>query len=986
MRNSVVIMLLCLCMGLAHAQNTNISGQINRYSKVTDIFYCGNRVVVDSPTLFSAGMQVLLIQMQGAIIDPSNNSNYGNILTYADAGNYEIETIDSVIGDTIKFSFEIEKHYDPAHSVQLIPLPVYQTATVSSKLISQAWNGRTGGVLVLKADTLILNDTISVSGQGFRGFTNNDSSQLCWGNLTDYFFGDSTHGELKGEGIIQATYQYGRGKNANGGGGGNNQNTGGGGGGSYGRGGVGGRIVYRTISCQGNGPGDGGVALRFDDTLARVFMGGGGGCGHQNNSEGTGGENGGGICIIMARVLIGNNKAIIADGRAQSRTAGSDGAGGGGAGGAVLLSVGTYTGSLTVSAKGGAGGKLDNDFLARSCMGPGGGGGGGVLWLSQTSLPAGISFDAPGGAAGFNLANTSFCPFGATNGALAGDSGGISTGLAIPISARPYIRLSATISHDTLLCNDQQFTIYSIGTSSDPTHYIWSTGQTSPIISFLATTSGPYAVSVSDDNSCLVVASTNLTVEHVTPNFSHDTALCTPATISLHAENTGSTAVTYAWSTGSASPFITFLADSSRIYTVTVSSTTGCKDSATMNVTVSNLSIAFSNDTAICRGQSATIGTQVLAGSHASYLWSTGDTTPSITVSPLADRSYAVTVTNQGPCRFVHSYRVTIDYLGIIPSADTTICPGGTATLTATVPNANNVHYNWSTGDTLRQIHKTTITSQTYTVEAINDVGCMGSASINVHVDSILVNTSRDTAICPASPAILSVGVQGIGTINYVWSSGQRTAAITVSPGANQNYTIVATDSLGCSATGNVSVTANNSIHNLNVQITAVPDSALYPGDSVQLSVSGMRLMTFSWSPGINLNDSMIQAPISRALRGTDYCVMVSDSNNCRALVCRYINVGIPPSDIALPNAFSPNGDGVNDVYKVMPANGTIISALKIYNRWGELVYDGDNDGWDGTVRGVLQPSDTYSSFITFYQKLYPEKPFYKMGNFMLMK
>jgi gliding motility-associated-like protein len=1118
------------------AQNTNIGGTINRYSKVTSVIRCGNRMIVDSPSLFTAGMQVLIIQMQGPTADQGNTTAYGNVLNYNSAGNYEIQTIDSVIGDTIKFKYQLQRSYDASQSVQLIPLPVYNTATVTANLTCKPWNGSTGGVLLLKADSLVLNDSIKLSGLGFRGFYNNDSSQNCFGNLTDYYYSDSMHGAPKGEGIWNGPYIYGRGKNTSGGGGGDNENTGGGGGSNYGKGGAGGTIVARTIFCSGNGPGDGGQALAYSDTLNKVFMGGGGGCGHGNNSEGTGGVNGGGICIIIANTLIGNNKAILANGLDQSIIAGSDGAGGGGAGGSVLLSVGQYVGNITVSAKGGAGGKLNNDFLTRSCMGPAGGGGGGVLWVSQPAVPPNITYSAPGGINGINLGTGStFCPYGVSNGALPGDTGGSVTGLVIPIPTTPYVRLSAVVPDDTLLCNDQQVILTASGISSDSVHYTWSTGQQTPSISFLATQSGQYTISVTDDNTCSAVKQVNLTVDVVTPDFSSDTSVCSPSNILLHANNTGTAVVSYAWSTGATTPTVTLFADSTRTYTVTVSSIHGCRDTAaitisvgnlnatysddtlicagnsvtlgvypiggatyayswgggqttptisvsptadtiytvtvsagggcsnvhhyhisvenvspaftpdtavcgggtvtlhadnttatpvtyawstgeatpaisptitstqayavtvtsahgcsatdSIHVTVGTLNVSFSDDTAVCPGNSAILSTTLVSGTGVVYTWSTGEATPYITVSPRNDTTYSIIVTDNGGCRFTHTYVVSKDYLGTIISGDTTTCPGGTADLSVTVPNVSNITYLWSDNETTQQITVTNTASSAYTVTVSAPNGCTGIGTVNVIIDSVRVST-RDTTVCPGSAALIYVSAIGVGPSTYLWSTGQAGSPVRVTPAASQAYRVTATDSLGCRADSSAFVTDDNNATHLSIAITSTPDSAYAPGDTIQLSVTGAALAGFLWTPGgTEVSDSTIQDPIATPQKAIQYCVQATDSSHCTASLCREIQVGVPAAEVAIPTAFTPNGDGINDVYKVVAIDGTIVASMKIYNRWGELVYEDENNaGWTGAVKNIAQPSETYTCFVTYYQKIYPDKLFYKMGSFMLIR
>lgn len=1136
MKKTLLVVLSIVAFLAGMAQNTNITGTINRYSKVTAVVRCGNRMVVDSPSLFAVGTRALVIQMQGAQMDASNGATYGDLLSYANAGNYEIVTIDSILTDTLKFRYQLQRLYDATGSVQIIPLPEYHQATVTGgKLTCRPWNGSIGGVLLLKADSLVLNDSIKVSGMGFRGYYNNDSSQNCFGGTNSgYYFSDSMQGAPKGEGIIRAPYIYGRGKTVNGGGGGNNQNTGGGGGGNYGQGGLGGTIVPRTIACPGNNPGIGGLALGYSDTVNKIFMGGGGGCGHGNNSEGTGGTNGGAIVIIMANTLIGNNKGIVSDGIDQTRIAGSDGAGGGGAGGTILLSVGQYTGSVGVRAKGGIGGSLNNDFLTRSCMGPAGGGGGGVLWVSQASVPAAISYTAPGGINGKNLANTSFCPLGVTNGALPGDTGGSVTGLLIPESSVPYIRLSATASGDTLLCNDQQLHLSAAGTSSDSVYYAWSTGQTGSDITFLATQTAAYAVDVTDRNTCTVTKTMNVTVEHVLPNFSGDTAMCSPANITLHADNSGSTPVTYTWNTGATTPSISFLADSTQTYMVTVSSANNCSATATMNVSVGNLNATYSNDTAICLGQpltlsvfpamgaaysyawssgqstasinvtpggsttytvtvsagggctthhdihvdvqsvlpafspdtalcgggSLTLHADNTTGTLVTYAWSTGDATPAITVSPSSpavytvtvssslgctatdtisvnvgtlrvsytndtavcpgqqvtlaanvlsgnnvtfdwstgditasitetltqDISYDVTVMDDAGCVSTHSFFLRQDYLGAFGSDDTTTCPGGTALLSVDVPNVNNVTYAWSTGDATQQISVTQTSRQVYTVSVSSPDGCSGTVSINVYIDSVQVATVSDT-VCPTGRAVLHVSAAGIGGTHFAWSDGSGADSLAITPASSTTYTVTATDSLGCTATGTAVATIDNNYTHLSPHITAVPDSASTPGDSVQLTVSGGALATFLWSPDSSLTSTTVQVTVATPQRATYYCVDVTDSSGCSAQACLLIGVGVPAAEIIFPSAFTPNGDGRNDRYTVPAIDGTVVAHVTIYNRWGETVFEAnDNSGWDGTYHGIAQPAEIYTCFVKYYQKIYPEKPFYREGNFTLIR
>ena len=151
--------------------------------------------------------------------------------------------------------------------------------------------------------------------------------------------------------------------------------------------------------------------------------------------------------------------------------------------------------------------------------------------------------------------------------------------------------------------------------------------------------------------------------------------------------------------------------------------------------------------------------------------------------------------------------------------------------------------------------------------------------------------------------------------------------------------------------------------------------------------MTGTALARYSWVADSSLSATTIYNPIATPQRATYYCVDVTDSSGCTAQACLLVGVGVPGAEIMLPSAFTPNGDGHNDRYLVPALDGTTVAHVTIYNRWGETVYEAnDNTGWDGTYRGVAQPSELYTCFVKYYQKIYPEKPFYREGNFMLIR
>jgi len=408
-----------------------ISGIINNYSNITQ-FDCGNSIQITDPFKFKVGDLILIYQTKLATNDTSNDTlQYGNVLSYNSTGQYEYNRIKKIVGNKIFLTYISKKKFIVNDYLQIISVPEYTDVRICSPGIrSDVWDGKKGGILALSVSgKLIFENDIDVSGNGFRG-GNRSLANSSYGVTTEHI-GDlelginSDKAAQKGEGIGTIDFKSGRGKWANGGGGGNLHNGGGAGGGNGGNGGFGGNGCELCYGYKEIARGIGGSSLIYSNSENRIFLGGGGGGGHRNGVSGSNGADGGGIVIIKANEIIGNNRTIKANG-ANANPSFDDGAGAGGAGGTVLLDVKTISGNLTVNVKGGNGGSIlsGND-------GPGGGGSGGVVW-SSTTLNSNITNQFTGGNAGVRLNNGS--NFGAKN----GDNGLIIYDLNLPIINENY--------------------------------------------------------------------------------------------------------------------------------------------------------------------------------------------------------------------------------------------------------------------------------------------------------------------------------------------------------------------------------------------------------------------------------------------------------------------------------------------------------------------------------------------------------------------
>lgn len=490
-KNILLTILLFLFAYGSTTGQVNIGGVINTYTAVTAFGVCANNIMVADASGFTPGNAVIIIQMQGAVIDETNTASFGTVSNYQSAGLWEKATIAAVNGNEISFSKNLLNTYQPGGKVQMVSLPVYSDANVTSILTGNPWNGSTGGVIAVETTgTLTLNSNINGSGIGFTGGPN---TQVCPNscnfttNETGYYYASPTNrAAAKGQGIAEIITgkEWGRGAQANGGGGANDHNNGGGGGANYAAGGMGGNNAEPgAFNCKGNNNGGRpGIVLNYS-SLNKLFLGGGGGAGHGNNgntggcpgtgASGTGG-NGGGIVIIIANSLVNNGATINAAGNSGGLSTG-DGAGGGGAGGAVFLSVSSFTNNLTVDVRGGAGGNSNNAFSNR-CYGPGGGGGAGIV-IGTNSLPATVSSLMTGGIAGVITNSTNACN-GTNSNAVAGSNStsvlnaSVPEGTVDPLSGCSVVPVSFLYFKTSLKQNTKVLLEWATSFEQNTSHYI----------------------------------------------------------------------------------------------------------------------------------------------------------------------------------------------------------------------------------------------------------------------------------------------------------------------------------------------------------------------------------------------------------------------------------------------------------------------------------------------------------------------------------
>ncbi|OWY21482.1 T9SS C-terminal target domain-containing protein [Sphingobacteriales bacterium UPWRP_1] len=333
-------------------------------------------------------------------------------------------------------------------------------------------------------------------------------------------------------------------------------------------------------------------------------------------------------------------------------------------------------------------------------------------------------------------------------------------------------------------------------TASGGGTYQWSNGQTSGSITVSPTSTTTYTVTVSNTSGCTDTDSVTVTVSQTEADAGPDVSICAGECVNLSASG----GVQYSWSNGQTSGHINVSPSVTTTYTVTVTGANGCTDTDAVTVTVLTATANAGADQTICEGGSAVL----TASGGGSYLWSTGATTSSITVSPGTTTTYAITVTNANGCEASDYVTVTVaPGVNANAGANMVICAGSSATLSATGGSV----YQWSNGQTGATISVSPVSTTTYTVIVSNAGGCSATDAVTVVVGgAITANAGDDETTCAGECVMLSASG---GTI-YHWSTGDSGASISVSPVVSTTYIVTVSDAYGCSDTDAVFVTVTD--------------------------------------------------------------------------------------------------------------------------------------------------------------------------------
>lgn len=420
--------------------------------------------------------------------------------------------------------------------------------------------------------------------------------------------------------------------------------------------------------------------------------------------------------------------------------------------------------------------------------------------------------------------------------------------------------------------------------------------------------------------------------------------------------------------------------------------TAGCKDSISSTITVyPKPAAAFTASPDICLGQAATITdqSQIVSGSITSWKWTFGDgSSATYTNGNAFTRTYAthnayhvklVAVSDNNCVSDTVTHTVAVHPR---PVADFTlpaaIClPQGSAVFTnaSKVADNSSLSYRWNFGDgtpvaTTPNPSHVYAAAGTYTVQlrATSAFGCVHDTSKvldDFYNKPIASFTVEPDTLCQGSDNVFTDAstAPNSSITKWSWDFGDGSTATTRNPvkrydaPGNYDVTLTVTNSVGCVS----NVFSDKVIVYLQPVIDAGPSFTVTQGTQVQFNATAndSSVLSFLWTPAADFANPTILRPSLIAMHDATYTLTATGQGNCSATDALTVTVLKP---VNVPNAFSPNGDGINDTWSIPNLGDYPGATVEVYNRYGQRVFASTGYGspWNGTWNGKMLPLATY--------------------------
>lgn len=555
------------------------------------------------------------------------------------------------------------------------------------------------------------------------------------------------------------------------------------------------------------------------------------------------------------------------------------------------------------------------------------------------------------------------------------------------ITVLPGTTITYNLSSTIALCdppNSGTATVNAVTGGTPPYSYSWNTIPVQTGTTATGLLPGNYTCTVTDANGCtsvstvLVGSSSTISLTSTQSNVSCNGANNGSANVSASG---GNGTLSYSWQPGGqTSPAISNL--SAGTYICTVSDANNCMNVISVTITeppAVTVSATISRPV-ICSGDTVTLS----ATGAQTYSWSTGITGSSTTLSPIQSGTYTVVGSDAGGCTGSATVQVTAYPYPQVSFNGDSVCLGNRLNFlnTSTINAPGTItSYQWDFGDgtnvsAVNPGHTyATAGSYNVTLTATGTNNCISSVTrpVNVYQQPVAMLTADITSGCPPLPVHffnLSSSVDPITSFQWTFGNGETssssTPVTTYLQSGSFNVSLTTTTIRGC---------ADDTTMQFYINVFNAP-SAGFAFEPNNITIMQPRVNFTDLSSGASLwywdfgdsTFSTLNEPSHTFTEAGQYAVtqIVTNQAGCRDTAVSVLEIG---NDYALyiPNSFSPNGDGVNEIFNVKGFNIRDFS-LSIFNRWGMLIYETQDleKGWDGMYRGGPAQETVYNYLVTF--------------------
>lgn len=489
-------------------------------------------------------------------------------------------------------------------------------------------------------------------------------------------------------------------------------------------------------------------------------------------------------------------------------------------------------------------------------------------------------------------------------------------------------------------------------TASGGQTYLWDGGNSPNTANNTFTQSGTYSVLVTNAAGCAARVSKTITVTGPILNVTGNTTDCDNVTL------TASGAAYYLWDGGLTPTDATNTFTKSGTYTLFASDVNGCSSTVKKTVVVSNSAAGVTGVTTNCEKVTLT------ASGGVAYSWNGGLTPGNAVNTFTVGGVYTVTITSADGCKANISTTVTISppYPILITTGD---C--GSTTITASGWKT----YVWDGGETPISATNTFKTSGVYHLTLTDVSGCETTIPVTITVDPPfipVVNITADTQVPVCAGTLIKFTATGSNEGRqplYEWFNNNTK----VGEGKTYSATNLSNgDRITCRLTAvkQCTVPPQATSDPIIAQITAAPiitfDQSLVITDENPLQLNpGItgNIVSYRWSPATGLSDATIKSPLANPEATTTYTLTATSATGCDGSQDVTVTVAL---GMNRPNTFTPNADGVNDVWTLNYLAKYPNARVDIYNRYGKQVFHsvGYKKPWDGTLQGKPLPAGVY--------------------------